>query len=130
MDGQSPNVITAAGHIARDVSALMTAEKDLLGAELRESKDRLLSVVVMGAIAAVLSLFAIGFVLLAVTAWLVVAGLDFYWAVTIVAAGLVFLALVFGLIAASKGKKLSLVPEKTMNQVKADIELIRRRFNG
>lgn len=130
MDDQRPNVISAAGHVARDVSALLTAEKDLLGAELRESRDRLVSLAVMGVIAAVVALFAVGFVLMAATVWLVVAGLPVSWAVTAVAGFLVLMALVFGLAAARKARNLSLVPEKTINQVVSDFEFIRRRFHG
>lgn len=130
MDDQRPNVISAAGHVASDVSALLTAEKDLLGAELRESRDRLFSLAVMGVIAAVVALFAVGFVLMAVTIWLVVAGLPISWAVTAVAGFLVLIALVIGLAAARKARNLSLVPEKTINQVMSDLEFIRRRFHG
>jgi uncharacterized membrane protein YqjE len=113
--------------VVSEVAYLLQTEIRLARAELNEKVSHLASGGAMIGIGAILALAGLFVVLLAVVAWLAVAGLPEEWALTLVGA----VALLAGAGIAMKGvndiKTSDLVPNRTIGQVKADYSVVKEQ---
>src|SRR5690348_2664551 len=100
------------GDVVNDVTDLIQVELRLLRAELRDNLKGFANGGVLVGAAAVFLISGLGVALLALSEWLIVAGLSREWALTLVA----IIALLIGGILASRGitriKTTPLVPER------------------
>ncbi|WP_292292217.1 phage holin family protein [Marivita sp.] len=113
------------GDTIDEARALVRAEIQLAKQELSENAARAGGGVVLFVIAALLG-FA-GFNALAVAAVLGVMalGVASHWAALIVAAGFLVVALVFLLIGKSRLSAKGLTPNRTINQIKSDVNAVK-----
>ena len=108
-----------------EVTGLMQTELRLIRVELNEKIGKLANGGVMIGVGAVLLIASLGIAFLAVSEWLVVAGLTREWALTIVAV----CGLIIGAIFASRGvsniKATELVPERSLHSVRQGFSTIK-----
>jgi len=111
--------------IVNEVTGLLQTELRLVRAEMNEKFGKLTNGGVKIGFAVVLLIAGLGIAFLAITEWLVVAGLPREWALTIVA----LVAVAFGGLLATRGiaeiKETELVPERSLHHVRADIHTIK-----
>lgn len=109
---------------------LASSEAALFKAELKEAKAQISTAAIVGIIAiAFWLLFAASLIIVGYT-WLNALGLPPHWSATVLA--LVFLvpAIVLSIIAASRLKSVTVVPKRTVEQVKKDLRLLEGGLNG
>lgn len=115
--------------VINDVTLLLQAELKLVRVELNEKLARLANGGVMVGAGAICLIAGLGVACLALTEWLVVAGLAREWSLTIVAA----LVLLIGALVASRGvnniKSTELVPERSLHGVRLDINTIKEHVS-
>lgn len=115
--------------VINDVTLLLQAELRLVRVELNEKRGRLANGGVMLGAGAVCLIAGLGVACLALTEWLVVAGLLREWALTLVAA----LVLLIGALLAARGvnsiKTTELVPERSLHGVRKDINTIKEHVS-
>jgi uncharacterized membrane protein YqjE len=115
--------------VINDVTLLMQAELRLVRVELNEKVGRLANGGVMVGAGAVCLIAGVGIACLALTEWLVVAGVAREWALTIVAA----VVLLVGALVAARGvksiKSTELVPERSLHGVRQDINTIKEHVS-
>ena len=113
------------GDVVNDVTGLVQTELRLIRAEMNEKLSRLANGGVLVGAAAVLLIAGLGVALLAVSEWLIVAGLPREWALTLVALA----ALIVGGILSARGisniKTTEIVPERSLRHVRQDIHTIK-----
>lgn len=115
----------AAKQVAEHASALAKLELELAGLELKQKVGSLGSGVVLGAGAAVIGLFAVGFLLATIAAALAIV-LDTWLALTIVTLGLLAIAGLLALVAVKRIKRGSPpVPRQAIREAKLTGEALR-----
>jgi hypothetical protein len=115
---EQASVGTAAKHVAEHASALARLELELAGLELKQKAGNLGAGVGIGIGAALLGLYALGF-LFATIAAVVAIWLDTWLALLIVTVALLALAGVLGLVAVSRIKRgTPPVPEQAIREAK------------
>lgn len=115
--------------IVNEVTGLMQAELRLVRVEVNEKLGKLASGGVMIGVGAVCSIAGLAIAFLAVTEWIVVAGLAREWALTLVAIA----ALGSGAVIAARGikniKSTELVPERSLHRVRQDLNIIKEHVS-
>jgi len=110
------------GDVVNDLTGLAQTELRLFHAELSDKFSALASAGVVVGVGAILLIASLGVALLAVSEWLIVAGMTREWALTLVALA----ALIIGGILAARGvsrmKTTELVPERTVHQARETIQ--------
>jgi len=113
------------GDVVDDVTGLVQTELRLIRAEMNEKVNKLASGGVLVAAAVILLIAGLGVALLAVSEWLIFAGLTREWALTLVALS----ALIIGGILAARGisniKTTELVPDRSLRHIRRDIHTIK-----
>jgi hypothetical protein len=129
MSGQHTLVKDIAS-VWREGRELIGIEMMLLRAELREARSSAASAAMMGVIAAVCALVMLGLAAAAGAAWLVAAGWPLHLALTAMTGLMLALTGIFILVARARWKSASVVPHKTIEQVKKDLDLVSTRLNA
>jgi uncharacterized membrane protein YqjE len=118
-------VVQLIADVVNEVTGLLQTELRLVRVEMSEKLSKLANVGVMIGVATALIIAGLGIAFLAVTEWLVVAGLTREWALTLVAVA----ALAIGGIIAMRGvaniKETELVPERSLHHMREDIHTIK-----
>jgi len=118
-------VVHLIADVVYEVTGLLQTELRLVRVEMSEKLSKLANGGVMIGVAAALIIAGLGVAFLAVTEWLVVAGLTRQWALTLVA----LVALGIGGIIAMRGvaniKETELVPERSLQNVREDVHTIK-----
>ena len=115
----------AAKQVAEHASTLAKLELELAGLELKQKVGALGSGVVLGIGAAVVALYAVGFLLATVVAALAIV-LDTWLALTIVSLGLLAVAGLLGLVAVKRIKRgTPPVPQQAIREAKLTSEALR-----
>ena len=119
------SVVQLLTDVVNELTGLLQTELRLVRVEMNEKFSRLASGGIQIGVAAALIIAGLGMAFLAITEWIVVAGLSREWALTIVA----LLALAIGAIIAMRGvakiKEIELVPERSLHHVREDIHTIK-----
>jgi uncharacterized membrane protein YqjE len=122
---QSPGVGTAAKQVAEHASALARLELELAGLELKRKAGALGAGAGLAAGAAVLGVFALGFLFATIAAALSIV-LDTWLALLLVTAGLLALAAVLALLALKRIKRgTPPVPEQAIAEAKLTTEALK-----
>lgn len=116
--------------LVRLVRELVSTESLLLKAELSENKGRAISGAIFGACAALFWILAVALGAVAAAAWLTYAGFAPHVAITIVFGVFLLLAVVATAIATAKLRSMTLVPHKTVQQIKRDFALLENSVHG
>lgn len=111
--------------VVNEITGLLQTELRLVRVEISEKVGKLANGGVMIGVAAVMMIAGLGIALLAITEWLVLAGVMREWALTLVA----LVALAVGAVIAMRGvasiKETELVPERSLHHVREDIHTIK-----
>jgi hypothetical protein len=121
------SLMTLVGDVITDVTELFQTEIRLIRAEISDNASRFASNAAMLAAGSIAGMAALFLLLLGMVAWLAEAGLPERWGYLIV--GVIVAGLAAGLLAgAIKGlKSQRLVPERSMEQLKADLATLKER---
>jgi hypothetical protein len=113
--------------VVSDIAYLLQTEIRLARAEVNEKVSLLASSGKLLAVGSVLVLAGLIVLLLAIVAWLTVAGMPEEWALTLVG-GVVLIA---GLVLAMKGSRglsgPALKPQRTLDQLRADVSIVKEQ---
>jgi len=117
------------GHLLTDVvnevTGLMQTELRLIKAEMNEKVGKLANGGVLLGVAAVCLIAGVGIAFLAVTEWLIVAGLAREWSLTIVALAALVIGGLIAMRGISKIKSTEMMPERSLHQMRQDIHTIK-----
>lgn len=116
-------LISVATEVVSDLAYLLQTEIRLARAEINEKLARVASGGAFIGIAAILLLSGIFILLLAAVRWLEVAGLPDRWGFLLVGAVVVALGVILALIGARNFKGSAFVPDRTIEQVRADFSV-------
>jgi 4-amino-4-deoxy-L-arabinose transferase-like glycosyltransferase len=124
-DLENPGVGTAAKQVAEHASTLAKLELELAGLELKRKAGAFGAGVGLGIGAAILGVYAIGF-LFATVAVVLATVLDLWLAVLLVTVGLFAVAAVIGLLAVARIKRATPpVPEQAIREAKLTTEALK-----
>ena len=124
-EAEHQGVGAAAKHVAEHASALAKLELELAGLELKQKVGALGSGVGLGIGAAVVALYAVGFLIATIVAALAIV-LDTWLALTIVTASLLAIAAILGLTAVRRIKRgTPPVPEQAIREAKLTSEALK-----
>jgi uncharacterized membrane protein YqjE len=127
---EHPGVGAAAKQVAEHAATLARLEVELAGIELKRKAGALGAGVGLGVGAALLALFALGFLFATIVAALAIV-LDTWVALLLVTAGLLALAGLFGLLARSQFKRgTPPVPEQAIREAKLTSEALKANGHG
>ncbi|MCC2098459.1 MAG: phage holin family protein [Hyphomicrobiales bacterium] len=109
---------------------LFSSEAALLKAELSETKANITLVAILGSVAVVFWLLFAATLVLAGYTWLNALGLPPHWSATVLAVIFLIPALILSLIAVARLKSVTIVPKRTVEQVKKDLRLLEGGLSG
>ena len=115
--------------IVNEVTGLMQTELRLIKVEMNEKVGKLANGGVMIGVAAVCLIAGLGIAFMAVTEWLVVAGLPREWSLTIVALAALVIGGLIALRGISKIKSTEMMPERSLQHVRQDIHTIKEHVS-
>ena len=118
-------VVQLLADVINEVTGLLQTELRLVRVEMSEKLSKLANGGVMIGVAAALTIAGLGIAFLAVTEWLVVAGLTREWALTLVAAVTLAVGGLFAMRGVANIKETELVPERSLHHVRQDIHTIK-----
>jgi hypothetical protein len=110
---------------ASEVNHLIQTELRLARTEMSDKVGQVASGGVHIGVGAVLALAGLIILLLAIVRWLEVAGLPSEWGLLIVGGGVVLLGVILLLRGTRSMKGSNLVPQRTLDQLKADVSAIK-----
>jgi hypothetical protein len=116
-------LISVATEVVSDLAYLLQTEIRLARSEINEKLARVANGGAFIGIAAILLLSGIFILLLAAVRWLEVAGLPDRWGLVLVGGVVVALGVVLALIGARNLKGSAFVPDRTIEQVRADFSM-------
>ena len=115
--------------IVNEVTGLMQTELRLIKVEMNEKVGKLANGGVLIGVAAVCLIAGLGIAFMAVTEWLIVAGLPREWSLTIVALAALVIGGLFALRGISKIKSTEIMPERSLQHVRQDIHTIKEHVS-
>jgi uncharacterized membrane protein YqjE len=111
--------------VINEVTGLLQTELRLVRVEMSEKLSKLANGGVMIGVAAALIIAGLGIAFLAVTEWLVIAGLTREWSLTLVAVVALAVGGLFAVRGVASIKETELVPERSLHHVREDIHTIK-----
>ena len=115
--------------IVAEVTALMQTELRLIKVEMNEKVGQLANGGVLIGVAAVCLIAGLGIAFMAVTEWLIVAGLPREWSLTIVALAALVIGGLIALRGISKIKSTEMMPERALHHMRQDIHTIKEHVS-
>jgi len=118
-------IVQLLADVVNEVTGLLQTELRLVRVEMSEKLSKLANGGVLIGVAAALIIAGLGIAFLAVTEWLVVAGMTREWALTLVAVVALAVGGLFAMRGVAKIKETELVPERSLHHVREDIHTIK-----
>ena len=115
--------------IVNEVTALMQTELRLIKVEMNEKVGKLANGGVLIGVAAVCLIAGLGIAFLALTEWLIVAGLPREWSLTIVTLAALVIGGLIALRGISKIKSTEMMPERSLHHMRQDIHTIKEHVS-
>jgi uncharacterized membrane protein YqjE len=110
-----------------EIATLMRTELRLARVEVVEKIGSIANGGMMIGVGLVLVMAALMVILLAIVEWLVVAGLPREWSLLLIGIVAAVIGIVFALRGLRRIKELPIVPERTMEQLKADMGIVKEQ---
>jgi hypothetical protein len=113
--------------VVSEVTHLFQTEIRLVKAEMNEKMGRVANSGAMIAAGAIILLPAVFILLLAIVRWLAVVGLPEQWGLVLVGGAVALAGVVLLMKGINNLKGPALVPQRTINQVRADVSLVKEQ---
>lgn len=122
-----PPLSSVVARALNEIATLVRTELRLARVEVVEKIGSIANGGMMIGVGLVLVMAALVVILLAIVEWLVVAGLPREWSLILIGLVAAIIGIVFALRGLRRIKELPIVPERTMEQLKADMGIVKEQ---